>query len=152
MNKVKVSEVCYVNEWRHGAFREGNEREERAQHVSQGLSSPQRQSCAIFYLVRQARPAICTAALRSVSSGYLRGERCCGWIWESAAGLIDHRWMEMLLIYMCTHRSSSHVCVILQDRTEVEKQGVRLTEVMEKAGDDGTLARVRCSPHLLVVL
>lgn len=28
MNKVKVSEVCYVNEWRHGAFREGNEREE----------------------------------------------------------------------------------------------------------------------------
>lgn len=28
MNKVKVSEVCYVNERRHGAFREGNEREE----------------------------------------------------------------------------------------------------------------------------
>ncbi len=73
MNKVKVSEVCYVNEWRHRAFREGNEREERTLHVSQGLSSPQLQSCAIFYLVRQAWPAICTGALRSVSLGYLRG-------------------------------------------------------------------------------
>lgn len=140
MNKVKVSEVCYVNEWRHRAFRDRDEREESAQR----LSSPQCQSHTIFYLVRQAQSAICMAALRSVSSGYLtRGEASR----FHPTGLIDQRWMEMLLIYMCTYRCSSHIRVILQDRAEVEKQGVWLTEVMEKASDDGTLVGERVARH-----
>ncbi len=72
MNKVKVSEVCYVNEWRHRAFREGNE-ERRERCTSHRGYRPPASICAIFYLVRQAWPAICTGALQSVSLGYLRG-------------------------------------------------------------------------------
>lgn len=69
-------------------------------------------------------------------------------------GLIDQQWLEMLLIYMCTHRSSSHICVIFQDRSGSRETGCLIYRSNGRSWwqswDFGE--RESCLPHLTVLL